>query len=27
SSTVAVMSDLGWGDGGAAWSWCRQLWA
>ncbi|MCI43573.1 protein kinase, partial [Trifolium medium] len=27
SSTVAVMSDLGWGVGGAAWSWRCQLWA
>jgi hypothetical protein len=27
SSTVAAVSDLGWGDGGTTWSWCRQLWA
>ncbi|MCI48383.1 receptor-like protein kinase ANXUR2, partial [Trifolium medium] len=27
SSTVAVVSDLGWGVGGAVWSWRRQLWA
>ncbi|MCI37743.1 DNA-directed RNA polymerase, partial [Trifolium medium] len=26
-STVEVMRDLGCGDGGAAWSWRRQLWA
>ncbi|MCI28079.1 hypothetical protein A2U01_0049279, partial [Trifolium medium] len=26
SSTVAVMSDIGWGVGGVAWSWRRQLW-
>ncbi|MCI42467.1 receptor-like protein kinase ANXUR2, partial [Trifolium medium] len=25
-STVAVMSDLGRGDGEAAWSWRRHLW-
>ncbi|MCI03096.1 heat-shock protein [Trifolium medium] len=27
SSTVAVMSELGWGVGGAAWLWRRRLWA
>ncbi|MCI15813.1 receptor-like kinase, partial [Trifolium medium] len=26
SSTVAVMRDLGWEAGGAAWLWRRQLW-
>jgi hypothetical protein len=24
---VAEMSELGWGEGGAAWAWRRQLWA
>ncbi|KAK2419086.1 hypothetical protein QL285_041219 [Trifolium repens] len=26
SCTVAEMSELGWGEGGAAWAWRRQLW-
>jgi hypothetical protein len=27
SCTVAEMSELGWGEGGVAWAWRRQLWA
>ena len=27
SCSVAIMSHLGWGDGGGAWRWRRRLWA
>jgi hypothetical protein len=26
-STIADMRGLGWEEGGAAWQWCRRLWA